>query len=106
MAELEPVIGVEIHVQLSTRTKMFCGCELSFGDDPNTHTCPVCLAHPGVLPVINAEAVRRAIIIGHALGCEIAPRPQYDSHQYNSRNAIAAIQQPPCNSRHAIAAMQ
>ena len=47
MAELEPVIGLEIHVQLATRTKMFCGCELSFGDEPNTHTCPVCLGHPG-----------------------------------------------------------
>ena len=47
MAELEAVIGLEIHVQLSTRTKMFCGCELSFGDEPNVHTCPVCLAHPG-----------------------------------------------------------
>ncbi len=82
MAELEPVIGVEIHVQLSTRTKMFCGCELSFGDDPNTHTCPVCLAHPGVLPVINAEAVRRAIIIGHALGCEIAPRSIFHRKNY------------------------
>jgi aspartyl-tRNA(Asn)/glutamyl-tRNA(Gln) amidotransferase subunit B len=82
MADLEPVIGVEIHVQLSTRTKMFCGCELSFGDDPNTHTCPVCLAHPGVLPVINEEAVRRAIIIGHALGCEIAPRSIFHRKNY------------------------
>ena len=51
MAEWEPVIGLEIHVQLQTKTKMFCGCELSFGDEPNVHTCPVCLAHPGVLPV-------------------------------------------------------
>ena len=57
MPELEPVIGLEIHVQLSTRTKMFCGCELSFGDEPNSHTCPVCLAHPGVLPVANEEAI-------------------------------------------------
>ena len=53
----EAVIGLEIHVQLSTRTKMFCGCELSFGDEPNVHTCPVCLAHPGVLPVANEQAV-------------------------------------------------
>ena len=60
----EPVIGIEIHAQLRTRTKMFCGCALSFGDDPNTHTCPVCLAHPGALPTLNAEAVRLAIIAG------------------------------------------
>ncbi len=57
----EAVIGLEIHVQLSTRTKMFCGCELSFGDEPNVHTCPVCLAHPGVLPTINEQAVRYAL---------------------------------------------
>jgi aspartyl-tRNA(Asn)/glutamyl-tRNA(Gln) amidotransferase subunit B len=71
--ELEAVIGLEIHVQLATRTKMFCGCALSFGDEPNVHTCPVCLAHPGVLPVPNEEAVRFALKIGMALGCEIAP---------------------------------
>ena len=58
VAELEAVIGLEIHVQLATRTKMFCGCELSFGDEPNVHTCPICLAHPGVLPVPNEEAIR------------------------------------------------
>ena len=78
----EPVIGLEIHVQLSTRTKMFCGCELSFGDGPNTHTCPVCLAHPGVLPVLNREAVRRAVIIGLALGCEIAEHSQFHRKNY------------------------
>ena len=69
----EPVIGLEIHVQLATRTKMFCGCELSFGDPPNTHTCPVCLAHPGALPVINREAIRLGILAGLALGCEVPP---------------------------------
>jgi aspartyl-tRNA(Asn)/glutamyl-tRNA(Gln) amidotransferase subunit B len=53
VTEYEAVIGLEIHVQLSTRTKMFCGCELSFGDPPNTHTCEVCLAQPGALPVVN-----------------------------------------------------
>ena len=82
MSAYEPVIGVEIHVQLSTRTKMFCGCELSFGDPPNTHTCPVCLAHPGVLPVVNEEAVRRAILIGLALGCEIAPESIFHRKNY------------------------
>jgi aspartyl-tRNA(Asn)/glutamyl-tRNA(Gln) amidotransferase subunit B len=78
----EPVIGIEIHVQLATRTKMFCGCELSFGDEPNTHTCPVCLAHPGVLPVTNAEAVHYGLMIGLALGCEIAPRSIFHRKNY------------------------
>jgi aspartyl-tRNA(Asn)/glutamyl-tRNA(Gln) amidotransferase subunit B len=73
VAELEAVIGLEIHVQLATKTKMFCGCELSFGDDPNVHTCPVCLAHPGVLPVPNEQAILYALQIGLALECEIAP---------------------------------
>ncbi len=82
MSAFEPVIGVEIHVQLSTRTKMFCGCQLSFGDPPNTHTCPVCLAHPGVLPVVNEEAVRRAVLIGLALGCEIAPESIFHRKNY------------------------
>jgi aspartyl-tRNA(Asn)/glutamyl-tRNA(Gln) amidotransferase subunit B len=80
--EYEPVIGVEIHVQLATRTKMFCGCELSFGEEPNTRTCPVCLAHPGVLPVTNAEAVHFALMIGMALGCEIAPRSIFHRKNY------------------------
>jgi aspartyl-tRNA(Asn)/glutamyl-tRNA(Gln) amidotransferase subunit B len=80
--EYEPVIGVEIHVQLGTRTKMFCSCELSFGEEPNTRTCPVCLAHPGVLPVVNAEAVHYGLMIGLALGCEIAPRSIFHRKNY------------------------
>jgi aspartyl-tRNA(Asn)/glutamyl-tRNA(Gln) amidotransferase subunit B len=82
MAELEAVIGLEIHVQLSTRTKMFCGCELSFGDEPNVHTCPVCLAHPGVLPVPNEEAIRFALKIAAALECEVAPRSIFHRKNY------------------------
>ncbi|HEY1277550.1 MAG TPA: Asp-tRNA(Asn)/Glu-tRNA(Gln) amidotransferase subunit GatB, partial [Thermoleophilaceae bacterium] len=80
--EYEPVIGVEIHVQLATRTKMFCGCELSFGDEPNTHTCPVCLGHPGTLPVVNAEAIHYALMIAMALECEIAPRSIFHRKNY------------------------
>jgi aspartyl-tRNA(Asn)/glutamyl-tRNA(Gln) amidotransferase subunit B len=80
--EYEPVIGIEIHVQLATRTKMFCGCELSFGEEPNTRTCPICLAHPGVLPVTNAEAVHYGLMIGLALGCEIAPRSIFHRKNY------------------------
>jgi aspartyl-tRNA(Asn)/glutamyl-tRNA(Gln) amidotransferase subunit B len=78
----EPVIGIEIHVQLATRTKMFCGCELSFGDEPNTHTCPVCLAHPGVLPVINAQAVHYALMIAMAFECDIPPRSIFHRKNY------------------------
>jgi aspartyl-tRNA(Asn)/glutamyl-tRNA(Gln) amidotransferase subunit B len=81
-AELEAVIGLEIHVQLATRTKMFCGCELSFGDEPNVHTCPVCLAHPGVLPVPNEEAIRYALRIAAALECEVAPRSIFHRKNY------------------------
>jgi aspartyl-tRNA(Asn)/glutamyl-tRNA(Gln) amidotransferase subunit B len=78
----EPVIGVEIHVQLSTRTKMFCGCALSFGDEPNTHVCPICLGHPGTLPTTNAEAVHYALMIAMAFECEIAPRSIFHRKNY------------------------
>jgi aspartyl-tRNA(Asn)/glutamyl-tRNA(Gln) amidotransferase subunit B len=79
---LEPVIGLEIHVQLSTKTKMFCGCSLSFGDEPNLHTCPVCLGHPGTLPTINEQAVRYALMIAAALECEVAPRSIFHRKNY------------------------
>ncbi len=78
----EAVIGIEIHVQLATRTKMFCGCQLSFGDPPNTHTCPVCLAHPGALPYTNAEAIHLGIRAGLALGCDIAPESTFHRKNY------------------------
>jgi len=81
-AQLEAVIGLEIHVQLSTATKMFCGCELSFGDEPNVHTCPVCLAHPGVLPVPNEEAIRYALKIAAALECEVAASSIFHRKNY------------------------
>jgi aspartyl-tRNA(Asn)/glutamyl-tRNA(Gln) amidotransferase subunit B len=80
--EYEPVIGIETHVQLRTRTKMFCGCSLSFGDEPNTHTCPICLGHPGTLPVTNAEAVHFALMIAMAFDCEIAPRSIFHRKNY------------------------
>jgi aspartyl-tRNA(Asn)/glutamyl-tRNA(Gln) amidotransferase subunit B len=80
--EYEPVIGLEIHVQLATRTKMFCGCALSFGEEPNTRTCPVCLAHPGALPVTNAQAVRYGLMIGLALDCDVSPRSIFHRKNY------------------------
>jgi aspartyl-tRNA(Asn)/glutamyl-tRNA(Gln) amidotransferase subunit B len=76
------VIGLEIHVQLATTTKMFCGCELSFGDPPNTHTCAVCLGLPGSLPVANARAVHFGLMIGLALGCQLAPRSIFHRKNY------------------------
>ena len=76
------MIGLEIHVQLATRTKMFCGCELSFGDPPNTHTCPICLAHPGALPVTNLEAVRLGILAGLALGCDVPAASEFHRKNY------------------------
>jgi aspartyl-tRNA(Asn)/glutamyl-tRNA(Gln) amidotransferase subunit B len=79
---LEPVIGLEIHVQLATRTKMFCGCELSFGEPPNTRTCAVCLGLPGSLPVANARAVHFGLMIGLALGSELAPRSIFHRKNY------------------------
>jgi aspartyl-tRNA(Asn)/glutamyl-tRNA(Gln) amidotransferase subunit B len=82
MTTFEPVIGLEIHVQLSTRTKMFCGCELSFNDPPNTHTCPTCLGLPGALPVVNERAIHYGIMIGLALGCEIAERSLFHRKNY------------------------
>src|SRR5476649_306402 len=78
----EPVIGLEIHIQLSTRTKMFCRCPAGYGASENTHTCPVCLAFPGALPVPNREAIERTIRLGLALGCEIADRAVFHRKNY------------------------
>jgi aspartyl-tRNA(Asn)/glutamyl-tRNA(Gln) amidotransferase subunit B len=80
--DYEPVIGLEIHVQLDTRTKMFCGCQLSFNDPPNIHTCPTCLGLPGALPVVNERAIHFGIMIGLALECEIAERSLFHRKNY------------------------
>ncbi|HTA14995.1 MAG TPA: Asp-tRNA(Asn)/Glu-tRNA(Gln) amidotransferase subunit GatB [Solirubrobacteraceae bacterium] len=82
MSDFEPVIGLEIHIQLATRTKMFCGCELSFGEPPNTRTCPVCLGLPGALPVANARAVHFGLMIGMAVGSQLAPRSIFHRKNY------------------------
>jgi aspartyl-tRNA(Asn)/glutamyl-tRNA(Gln) amidotransferase subunit B len=78
----EAVIGLEIHVQMSTRTKMFCGCEVTFGEPPNTHVCPVCLGHPGVLPVTNEKAIEYATRIALALNCRVAERTIFHRKNY------------------------
>ena len=78
----EPVIGLEIHVQLKTRTKMFCRCANEWGAEPNTRTCPVCLAFPGALPVPNGKAIEWAVKLGLALGCEIAPHGLFHRKNY------------------------
>ncbi|MCF6192628.1 MAG: hypothetical protein L3J76_05815, partial [Candidatus Hydrothermae bacterium] len=72
-AEFEPIIGLEIHVELATRRKMFCGCPNTYGQERNTVVCPVCMGHPGTLPAPNEEAVARAVQLGLALGSEIHP---------------------------------
>jgi aspartyl-tRNA(Asn)/glutamyl-tRNA(Gln) amidotransferase subunit B len=82
MAEWEPVIGLEIHVQLKTRTKMFCRCQNGFGTSPNRQTCPVCLAFPGALPTPNETAVEWTLKLGLALGCRIADRALFHRKHY------------------------
>ena len=72
LASYDPVLGLEVHVELNTASKMFCGCSTAFGAEPNTQVCPVCLGLPGSLPVVNAKAIESAIRIGLALNCSIA----------------------------------
>jgi aspartyl-tRNA(Asn)/glutamyl-tRNA(Gln) amidotransferase subunit B len=82
IARYDPVMGMEVHVELSTATKMFCGCANQFGAEPNSQVCPVCLGLPGSLPVVNSSAVESAIRIGLALNCDIAPWGRFARKNY------------------------
>jgi len=82
IATYEPVLGLEVHVELGTESKMFCGCNTVFGAAPNTQTCPVCLGLPGSLPVVNAKAIEYTIAIGLALNCSIAPYSRFARKNY------------------------
>ena len=78
----EAIIGLEVHAQLLTESKIFCGCSTSFGDDPNQNTCPVCMGFPGVLPVLNKKVVEFTIRTGLAMHCEIARYSRWERKNY------------------------
>ena len=78
----QAVIGLEFHVHLATQTKMFCSCRVTYGEEPNTHTCPVCLGHPGALPVINEKAIELGVMAGLALNCEVASHAVFARKNY------------------------
>ena len=81
-SDYEVVIGLEVHAELSTKTKIFCSCPTSFGAAPNTHTCPICMAMPGTLPVLNEKVVEYAVKAGLATNCEISKDSKNDRKNY------------------------
>lgn len=104
-ATYEPVIGIETHVELTTESKMFCGCATDFGAPPNTNICPVCLGLPGALPVVNGKAVEYALRIGLALGCDVAPVSQFSRKNYfypdlPKNYQISQYDRPICENGH------
>ena len=103
--EYEVIIGLEVHVELNTKTKIFCGCSTEFGGAPNTHVCPVCSGMPGSLPVLNKEVVNKAISVGLATNCEITRNSKFDRKNYfypdNPQNyQISQLYYPICRNGH------
>lgn len=99
--QYETVIGLEVHVELATKTKIFCGCSTAFGGAPNTHTCPVCMGMPGTLPVLNRQVVEYAMAVGLATNCQIMPYCAFDRKNYfypdNPQNyQISQLYRPIC----------
>ena len=103
MIEYETVIGLEVHVELASKTKIFCGCSTAFGAEPNANTCPVCTGMPGSLPVLNKQVVEYAAAVGIALECEIASYSRFDRKNYfypdNPQNyQISQLYLPLCRN--------
>ena len=101
--DYETVIGLEVHIELLTKTKIFCACSAAFGGEPNTHTCPVCTGQPGSLPVLNRRVVELAAAVGLALNCTIEKRPRFDRKNYfypdNPQNyQISQLYAPLCQN--------
>jgi aspartyl-tRNA(Asn)/glutamyl-tRNA(Gln) amidotransferase subunit B len=101
----ETVAGLEVHVELSTRSKIFCGCTTAFGGEPNTHVCPVCAGMPGVLPVLNERVVQFAVRAGLALGCTINEDNRFDRKNYfypdlPKAYQISQLYMPICQNGH------
>ena len=100
--DYEVVIGLEVHAELSTKTKIFCSCPTSFGAAPNTHTCPICMAMPGTLPVLNEKVVEYAVKAGLATNCEISKDSKNDRKIYfypdiTTAYQISQFDKPLCN---------
>ena len=105
MKQYETVIGLEVHVELATKTKIFCGCSTEFGGKPNSHTCPVCTGMPGSLPVLNKKVVEYAAAVGIATNCTITQNCKFDRKNYfypdNPQNyQISQLYQPICRNGH------
>ena len=105
MSAYETVIGLEVHVELATKTKIFCGCSTQFGGEPNTHTCPVCTGMPGSLPVLNRQVLEYAIAVGLATNCDITRYCKFDRKNYfypdNPQNyQISQLYLPICRNGH------